>query len=246
MSFFSAAIYRIDFCFRIIRSVLELVAALIVIQALFLHTTDLAGFNKYEVIMIYALARAVISTVMFIFGSGIEGLYRWIINGHLDRMLLQPMDAQWLASTRIIYVTNSFRLILDWGFWVYSLNKLMIYPTIGQWLGFGVGVISACILYYCLMFAVSIVSFWSMNGELFYLFTSILNVSRYPLDVFSAGLKIVLTIIPVAFLAYIPVLTLIREVSIMTYIAPVFAIVAFVLTRIFWLYGLKAYDSVSV
>jgi ABC-type uncharacterized transport system permease subunit len=110
---------------------------------------------------------------------------------------------------------------------------------------FIVNLISAIIMFYSLMFAVSVISFWAFSGELYYLFNSLTAISRYPLDIFSKGVQLVLTVIPVIFIATIPAKILIGPPPLLSFAAPVIALIFFVIVRRFWFLGLRSYESAS-
>lgn len=245
MSYQTAATYRVDFTLRIIRALLEVFVFVIVISVLFSHNPTLAGWSQHQTMLVFSLALLIGSLAMFIWGSGLEDLDREIVNGTLDRFLLQPMDAQWLASTRVMYITNLFRLLFNFGFLIYVLLKLQINFQLFSLVLFLINLISALVIYYSVMFIASSISFWSFSGELFYLFNSLTSIVRYPLDIFHQGLKLLFTFIPLIFIATIPAQILISRPSFLAFLSPLTAIATFLFTRFLWHQGLKHYESAS-
>ncbi len=113
MSFASVAHYRVDFLLRIVRSIFEIAIGWITIEVLYQNTVVVWGWSRWGMLLVYTLASVVVALVMFIAGSGLESFYRKVQLGTLDYDLTRPMDAQWLASVWIIYITNSFRVLFS-------------------------------------------------------------------------------------------------------------------------------------
>jgi len=245
MSYESVAIYRFDFSFRIIRPILEIIVTLTLLNALFSHSATLGTWTITETALVTAISLLTVGLVTLFFGNGLEGLHREIVTGTFDRLLLQPMDAQWLASTRIVFVTNIFRVAFNVVFFYFIVIRLNQAPSLGDWLLFGLAFISALVIYYSLMFSASIVSFWALSGELFYLFNSVTSVAKYPIDIFGSLLRFFLTFLPVIFLATVPAQALLGKPTLLVYLSPFIACLALWLTRRFWHVGLRSYESAS-
>lgn len=244
MSYQSAAVYRGDFLIRIIRSFFEIFLTLTVIGAVFRQTPTIGQWTRSEATLVASLALFIISFIFFFFGSGLEGLHRQIVSGRFDRLLLQPMDSQWLASTGLLFVTNIFRLGLNSIVMLILISRLGPFPWI-SWLLFGVTLMSALVIYYCLMFAAAALSFWALSGEQFYLMNSLTGVAKYPLDTFNLAFKWLFTFFPIIFIATVPAQALLGKPNQLIYLSPFVAAASFYLTRRFWLKGLHAYDSAS-
>ncbi|OGV96541.1 hypothetical protein A2W24_03440 [Microgenomates group bacterium RBG_16_45_19] len=245
MSYEQAAIYRANFILRLVRALVELAVSVIMIGAFFSHTSTLGQYSQTEAYLIAALSLLIIGLVIFFFGSGIEGLHRLIHQGTFDHLLLQPKDSMWLASTRYVHITNLFRVGFGLAFFFWVINHLNLHPTFAQSLLFSLTFISALVVYFSLMFMAATVSFWALSGELFYLFNTLISVSRYPIDIFGTLLKGLLTIFPVIFIATIPAQALLGRFNWLIWLSPFIAALSFWLTRRFWSIGLRAYESVS-
>jgi ABC-2 type transport system permease protein len=245
MSFWSAAMYRADFILRLVRSALEITTGIITINIFFLNTPTIAGWTQLQALLVYAIAFFVVSLVMLIGGSGIEGLHREIVNGTLDRFLVQPMDTQWLASTRIIYITNLFRVGFNFTLLLWVISSLEISLTFPQLILFILTLLSACLMYFSILFIAGVISFWALNGELFYLFNSLTSIIRYPADLFPRTIKTLITIIPLIFIATIPAQVLITPYRPLQFFPPLVAIGLFIISRKFWHFGLRTYQSAS-
>ena len=76
---------------------------------------------------------------------------------------------------------------------------------------------------------------------------SVMQVSRYPLDIYSGGLQRVFTfVLPLAFLATMPARQLVLEPDVrMVALGVVWAATSFLGARIFWNFALKHYASAS-
>lgn len=245
MSNSSAAIYRVDYLLRIIRSFLEIGVAFVIISSFYFKAQTIAGWNQWEALLVFSIFQ-IVSTFVFIFaGYGITSLSRDIVRGSLDRFLVLPMDSQFLASIRISYITNLFRLFFGVFLMLFSISKLDIEIHFFNVILTFVSIISSMVVYFCLTFSVSALAFWTFSGELGELMSTITSISRFPVDYFSRGVKVVIYILPLAFISSVPAMTLLGKNNFFALLSPVIALTLFFLTRKLWKVGLKSYQSAS-
>lgn len=97
-----------------------------------------------------------------------------------------------------------------------------------------------------LIFAVA-TSFWIIQSHFILMFfNKFKDYSKYPVSIFNSLLKFIFTfIIPIGFIAYYPSLFFLqdKELSILTYLSPVFGVLFFLLAYKFWMMGARKYNG---
>lgn len=245
LSHANAVTYRADYFLRIIRSIFEVAVTYILLMSIYTHTSRLVGWTYAETLVLFAFVQIIFSLVMMWFGS-IQFIFDDIRTGKLDRMLLQPMNSLFLASTRFCYITNIFRLLL--GFFILlialpqvtlTFSPLMIVATI-------ISLVSAMYLCYALFALASIVAFWSYNNELWFLMDTLSSSLRYPVDVMSVGVRWIFYLIPVAFIATVPAKALLGKDYTLALISPLIALLVYYLLKKVWERGVRQYEGASI
>lgn len=174
------------------------------------------------------------------------GYQKDILYGRLDQYLIQPIDAQFMASVRITYITNLFRLGFSMVIFVIALKNLTVAISVLSIIASAVAVVSAIVIYYSFLFAITTLSFWVFSNEgVSELALTLAAINRYPVDFFPKAVKIALYVIPLAFMATVPAEALLGRDTIFSFISPFIAAITFYLTRKFWQLGLRSYQSAS-
>ncbi len=123
-----------------------------------------------------------------------------------------------------------------------------VHPGVLQWVTFLVLLAAAIAIFYAFNLALMTTAIWLVRVDnLSVLGESLIGVARYPIDIYEAGLRRILTfVVPLAFLATIPARQLVRGQD---YAALgeglVWAAVVLVLSRMFWKYAMRSYTSAS-
>lgn len=245
MTFGSMVTYRSDFTLRILRAITEVAIAVVAINAFYAHVPTIAGWNRYEALTVFAFYSLISSLVLLIFGQGIDNLHEDITSGQFDRYLTMPIDSQIASGTRFIFITNAFRLLFNAGLLAYVLQYVPVQHAWYEWVLVLAATLSGAAVYYSIMFAASLVSFWAFSGEATFLTHSIATVSRYPLDFFSVGIQRILYVIPLAFVAYIPASVTLGRHYLPASLSPIIAVACLWLVRQLWHAGLRSYSSAS-
>lgn len=244
MSQMRAFEYRIDYIFRLVRTFVDVGAAVITISVFYAYTSTIAGWSKWEALVVFGIFQGVSSLVFVFFGIGITDLPVNIVSGKLDTFLTKPIDAQFLSSTSLTFITNIFRSLFGFSLAIYALTQLP-YPIGLVNLTTGLlGIVSGMVIYFCITFLASESAFWSQSTELNELAYTIASISRFPVDYFSR-FKELFYYIPLAFIATVPALAFLGKNYLYALGSPIVAIVLLWIVRRVWFAGLKAYQSAS-
>lgn len=221
---------------------------LISIELIFGQIQSMAGWNKEQVLLLVSVQGLFVSCLwLFIFPSLLH-FSELIRHGDLDFYLLKPIKPRIALSfsrfeydqyPRILVLLILIKTFLD------RLHVHITWITAGEAiLLFFVGIL----IFYNIFFLISTVSFWSIRlFNLEDLFDSIIGVGKYPVDIFSKGIRFIfLYLVPVAFVATFPVQIILgRGDAYLILAGIILVLVTFLLSQWFWTFALKRYQSAS-
>lgn len=190
---------------------------------IYLHTTEIAGWTKWQFFAFLGTTMIVNSLVQAFFMPNCEDLSELIRTGGLDFALLKPIDTQFLISLEKI----------DWSSLAnFAAGLLLLCISLGQ-MSFSGGfvlhplsvvlyvfyVICGVAILYSLMIALSATTIWlGQNKSLYDFWFYITNFSRYPMEIYEGTwgtpLRLACTfIIPVLVVVNVPARIIARPVS---------------------------------
>jgi len=243
--------YRVSFAIFLVGQTLAGIGELVAIVVLFGQLDALGGWSGVEVAFLYGLSGLAFS-IGDVFVSQVETISGHIKAGTFDRFLLRPMgtlvqlSAMEFALRRVgraivpvaVLATVVPRLEVAWGVAEVVLGMLA--------LAAGVGIFSS------IWVLTSSIAFWTVEthemGGAFVYGGNVLT--SYPIDLFGTALRrIVVFVLPLAFVAYLPAATLLGKPqpfglpAATGYAAPVVAAVLAVTAGSVWRRALRHYRS---
>jgi ABC-2 type transport system permease protein len=210
-----------------------------------------AGWTIGEVAFLYGLRL----TAHALWGLAFGYMTRvgWLVRrGELDRYLLRPMPALLYLSVERVHVgaigdmigglalllAASRAIAVDWS--PLALGYLVLAVA-------GGALVEAAVRLFVNAFAFRLVEMGAANFILETLFS---NFGTYPLSIYTAAVRIALTVlVPVAFVAYVPAAVLLARTGelqlhpLIAYGAPLVGVVLFALAHRFWRGQLRHYQS---
>lgn len=171
-----------------------------------------------------------------------------IRQGTLDFVLLKPADAQFLISTERFDVMKMGDLIAGALLVVYAFGRLGYVPGPGDIALALVLLVAAAAVLYSVWLLVVCVAFWVVRlDNLAYLFMSIFDFARWPVDIFRGPLRWVFTIaIPLAIMTTYPARALLGTLQPEVALGAIGGSAAFfVASRMIWKRALGRYTSAS-
>jgi len=252
MATLAAMQYRVDFLVRGLIAVLWSGLTLIPLLVVFGVRKEVAGWTFPESLVVVAwftLLRAVLEGAV---SPSLTAVVEHVRKGTLDFVLLKPADAQFLVSTAKFEPWRFVDVVSALIVFVYAFAKLGHAPTIAQvatgllFLGLAV------LILYSIWILVVSAAFWVVKVDnLSYLFGSMFDVGRWPIDVlrgvWHGTLMIVFTFVfPVALMTTYPALALLGRLDMPTAALALVGGIAFaVVSRRVWRRALGMYTSAS-
>lgn len=235
--------YRVAYIFRVARILLGFLFTFLGLNIIFLGTKSFGAWSKPEVFLIYSVYQFVTSFVDFFCGDSLAEIPSLVKDGGLDMILLKPLDPQFTVSFKDTHPGNIYRILLSGIVFNYAASLLKGQIYFFNLISGFFFLVTAIIIYYSLLLLIASVSFYILEGSLGEIFENLLSLSRFPVDVFPRGIRIILTVIPAIFLVTIPAKIFLGKSSPFDWLAFPVAIFLFYLSRKCFLSALRSYTS---
>ncbi len=242
--------FRANFLLWVVTELLWFLGQIVFIDVLFLYTDTIGDWTKWEVVALIGTHQIISQVFQAFFYVNLANLPELVRTGRLDLMLLLPIDAQFAVSTRQFGMDNVVNAGVGVAFVAFSLGKLGIMPGAAQLLSYTVAIFLGAAIHYSIMFSLAALSFWIVRAQgLIYGYYNLVNVARYPEQVFGGIFKFIFTwLIPVIVVANAPARILVRSLAHpflpLLQLAAV-SLLAVTLSRMFWTFALRRYSSAS-
>lgn len=185
---------------------------LTLVEVIFSHVQEVAGWNKYEMILLIGTSHAVQQLFQFIFMINCMELPENVRTGKLDFALLQPANIQFLVSIRKFDPGGLVNGSIALGFVFYAANQLNLNVGFLQIFLFAILVFNGALIHYALMLLIVTFSFWIVRAQgLVYGYYNLFPIARIPKEAFKGGARIFFTyFLPMLVVANFPAEVLIR------------------------------------
>ena len=240
--------YRLDFLIEGVVSAFWLGVTLIPLLVVFGKRPSVAGWTYDQALLVVG---------MFVFLKGVlEGaitpslmnVVEHIRKGTLDFVLLKPADAQFLVSTARFQPWSSTDMIGGFALVIAALYRLELVPTPLQIAASIALLLTAVLVLYSIWILVVALAFFFVRVDnLTYLFNSIFDAARWPINVFRGPVRIVFTfVLPLAVMTTYPAMALLGTLEPRVFLASTGGAVAFAaVARAVWLVAIRRYTSAS-
>jgi ABC-2 type transport system permease protein len=224
---------------------------LLMIAVIYRHTDSLAGWSKYEMILLVGTSLLIQRLLMGFFWSGIFELGRNIRSGHFDFFLAQPGNVMFTATTRKLDPDGLVNAFVALGVVAYAARQLGLHPGAGELALYACMVLSGLVVHYSILVLSVSLAFWltsaqGIEGSYF----TLTEFSRLPKEAFKGLVTRVLFVwlLPVVVISNAPARLLLPRYgfewkwagALLVFAALWFALAVFVFHR-----GLRRYSSAS-
>jgi ABC-2 type transport system permease protein len=251
--FYKAAIltdleYRTNFVTNVLMSSVAALATVLTVGVFFGHTDSIGGWSFYEALIVVGLFQLFLGMVDTFITPNVRDFTEHLRTGTMDFILTKPLNSQFHASLRRINIWRSIDMLIGVGVIAYALSHLHVTLTPDRWLIFGALLICAAIILYALIMLLITSAFWFVQLEnVMELMFTFYEAGRFPVSVFPAWLRAILTfIVPIAFITTVPAAAIIGRLN------PEFVLLAVIVTALmfaacvlFWRFAVRHYSSAS-
>ena len=101
---------------------------ILLISVIYRHTSSIAGWSKYEMMLLVGTSMFIQRLLMGFFWSSIFEMGRNVRTGHFDFFLAQPGNVMFMATTRKLDPDGLINSVLAAGLVIYSARQLGLHP----------------------------------------------------------------------------------------------------------------------
>ncbi len=239
--------YRVNFLSNAVLSVFWMVWAAVGVSVYFRFGGTVGGWTYGEMLVVIGLFFTVNGLRQALFSPNLERMSEYVRRGTLDFLLTKPMDAQLLVSLRQLGVYN-------------LLDPLLGLALAGAGLAVsGKGVTVIAVAQFLLLFAAAVLLLYALTlllmalavilvgaEELGSVSFAVVELARFPVQLYRNPVQTALTVIPVALLTTFPAEALLGRLDpSMLVISPLVAIGAVALASLAWRRALRSYTGAS-
>ncbi len=239
--------FRANFFAKVAQNIVWIFFFLLVLLVIYRNTDSVAGWSRGDAFILSATCFLMNSFAQALFFSLME-IPQQVRLGTLDFVITKPIDTQFWVSTRRFNFDQVGTLIAGIVMVTIGVLSSGLHPTLFQWLAYLLLTISSLAIFYSFQLFLMTTGIWLVRVDnLWVLGESVMQVSRYPLDIYQAGIQRFFTyMLPLAFIATIPARQLVKGFDgQMLALGLLWGLVAFAVARAFWRYAMRHYTSAS-
>ena len=240
--------YRADTVVNILLNLMWLGWEFLSLSIIFSNTETIGGWDFGELIALLGVFRLVHTLMIALIWPNTEKFNQSIRDGSMDYTLLQPVNSMFLVTFSRITVWRAWDLILAAVLIVIGINMSGDITTPLNILTFILLTISGSIVIYSLWIVLIALTFWFTKFDNnVTILQALLDAGRYPVTVYPAWLRILVTfVIPIAVATTVPLQGLRGELTFdraLMFIG--IGILSFIIASQVWRRGLKQYSGAS-
>jgi len=240
--------FRANFFAWVIVELAWFVLQLAFVGVVYQHVDSVAGWNRYEMIVLVATNQLIQQIFTAFLMPGLVKLPDLVRTGGLDFLLLKPAPPQFLVSTSSLEIGPLANAGIALIVVLSALHSLAITPTLSASFTYFLLVLAGLFVHYALLLALVSLTFWIVQAESVLLgYYSIFQVARLPREATRGWFRVIFTFaIPLLLVANIPASILIRNLQ----LAPILlflgtSLSAALFASLFFYLGLRRYQSAS-
>jgi ABC-2 type transport system permease protein len=245
--------YRLSFALTVLGNMLLSALDFAAILVLFGRVDALGEWTVAEVALLYGISAVSFSLTDLAIGQ-LDQLPRMIREGEFDQVLIRPLGSLSQVVTADVALRHLGRLTQGLVVLVVALTQVHVEWTPGRaaWLVVAVGAGSA--IFAGIWIAFATISFWLIDSfEVTNSFTYGGSfTASYPINIFGSWLRrLVIFVIPIAFVSYYPALYMLDKddplelPAALQFASPLVAAVALLAGGLLWRFAVRRYRSVG-
>jgi ABC-2 type transport system permease protein len=204
--------FRFDFFLWAAVELFWMSVNLLMISVIYLHTDSVAGWSKYQMMLLVGTSLLVQRFLMGFFWSSLFEMGRNIRSGYFDFFLAQPGNVLFMASTRKLDPDSLLNSFIAMGVVAYSAHQLGLHPSALDVALYALMVVCGIVIHYSILVITISLAFWltsaqGLEGSYF----TLSEFSRLPREAFK-GLASLLFVwlLPVVVVSNAPAQTLLN------------------------------------
>ncbi len=240
--------FRFDFFLWATVELFWMSVNLLMISVIYEHTNSIAGWSKYEMLLLVGTSLLVQRFLMGFFWSSLFELGRNIRSGYFDFFLAQPGNILFMASTRKVDLDGIMNSFVAMGVVAYAAHRLGLHPSAADIALYALMIVCGLVIHYSMLVLSISIAFWITSAQgIEGIYFTLAEFSRLPREAFRGLASLVFVwLLPVVVVSNAPAHTLLHGFQ------PVWAL-ALLAAALLWLgaaifvfhRGLRRYSSAS-
>ena len=236
-------VYRFDCIVGMVSQIVTQLVEIVFIWIVFQNTENLAGWDFRQILLLYGITLISIGISDFCFDALYDIGPKYIRDGDFDKIMLRPVhplisiigDSKEFTALGYLalglFMTIAMLIEIAIPITAILILKIVFFSIVGAAI---IGAINT-------IFSIS--SFWTYrSNEIIWSFYRIYTFAQYPIDIYNKFIKTLITVIlPFAFVAYYPTMAYLGMNTYMIYLAPVIAIILWIIAVKVWNLALNKY-----
>ena len=179
--------FRFDFLLWSAVEVAWISVNLLLIHVIYSYTSSIAGWNKYEMLVLVGTSMLLQRLLMGFFWTNLFEIGRNVRSGQFDFYLTQPGQPLFMVSTRKLDPDGLANAFVAAGVVCYAVHKLGLAPTFGGVALYAALIAVGLVVHYSLLLLLASLTFWivmteGIEGSYF----SVAESSRLPRSAFKS------------------------------------------------------------
>ena len=159
---------------------------LFTLSVIYDHTDSIAGWSKYQMVLLVGTALLIQRFLMGFFWSSIFEMGRNIRSGNFDFYLAQPGNVMFMATTRKLDPDSLVNSVLAAAVVIYAARQLGLHPGIGEIALYGFMVICGVVIHYSILVLSISGAFWLTSAQgIESSYFTLMEFSRLPRQAFT-------------------------------------------------------------
>ena len=138
---------------------------LLLISVIYRHTSSIAGWNKYEMMLLVGTSMLIQRFLMGFFWSSIFEIGRNVRSGNFDFFLAQPGNVMFMATTRKLDPDGLLNSIVAAGVVAYAAHQLKLQPGMLDLVLYAVFVLCGLVIHYSILVLSISAVFWLTSAQ---------------------------------------------------------------------------------
>jgi ABC-2 type transport system permease protein len=184
----------------------------LLVEVIYRHTDSIAGWNKYEMLMLIGTSMLIQRLLMGFFWSNLFEMGRNVRTGYFDFFLAQPGNPLFMVATRKLDPDGLANSFVAAGVVVYAANRLGLHPGVGGVVLYLLLVGCGLVIHFSLFLLTASTTFWIIKTEgIEGSYFTIVDFSRLPREAFSRLASVLLVyLLPAVIVSNVPARALIH------------------------------------
>ncbi|MCX6945269.1 MAG: ABC-2 family transporter protein [Opitutales bacterium] len=204
--------FRFDFFLWALVELCWMGVNLLMISVIYEHTQSIAGWSKYEMLLLVGTSLLVQRFLMGFFWSSLFELGRNIRSGYFDFFLAQPGNILFMASTRKLDPDGLLNSFVAMGVVAYAAHRLGLHPSALDLALYALMIFCGLVIHYSMLVISISVAFWITSAQgIEGIYFTLAEFSRLPREAFKGLASLAFVwLLPVVVVSNAPAHTLLH------------------------------------